>query len=120
MITLLQTILLLITIIANVIMDAVVFYNAFAKYGLWFSNQGYKCKYILADWLSKYLPMWLSRFLALNVLVIFSDLYHLSKSVMIFTFMALIFGFTWKAFTIFVVWGGLFSLYLSFYSNEED
>jgi hypothetical protein len=118
MTTLLQTVLLLITIIANVIMDAVVFYNAFGKYGIWFSSEGWKCKYILADWLNKYLPMWLSRFLALNVLVMFTDLFHLSKSVMIYTFMVLIFGFTWKAFTIFIIWGGLFSWYLSFYSKK--
>lgn len=113
-----QAIFLLITIIMSAIGEAVVFYNSFGKFGLWFSDKGYVLKYKLAEWLNKYLPLWLSKFIAYNILVIFTDLFHLSKAIMIYTFIYLTFGFTWLTFVLFVIWGALFSLYLNYFKDE--
>ena len=102
--------LLFLTILSNAVMDAVTFNNAFSRFGLWFSSDGWKCKYILTEWLNQYLPLWLSKFLAQDVLVVVTDLYHLSKLVMILSFMFIIFGFTIKALIAYMVWGLCFSV----------
>ncbi len=104
-----QISLLAITIIANSVMDAIMSNNVFAKYGLWFSRDGWTVKYDLKVWLNKYLPLWLSKFLAYDVLVIFTELYKVAKTVMIMSFMLLIFGFTWMAIVAYLVWGLAFS-----------
>jgi hypothetical protein len=105
-------ILLLTTIIANAIMDSIYSNNSFAKYGLWFSRDGYKCKYILTEWLNKFLPLGLSKFLAQDILVIFTDLWHFAKFVMITCFFLAI-SFTLLSFVMSLVWGLVFSFVYS-------
>lgn len=103
-------ILILITIICNAIMDAIMSNDAFKRFGLWFSREGWTIKYTLAEWLNKYLPLWLSKFLAEDVLVVFTELYKFAKTIMIISFMFAIFGFTTTAIIAYFVWGLLFSL----------
>jgi hypothetical protein len=100
---------LLLTIICSAIMDAITSQDSFAKYGLWFSREGYVLKYDLEAWLNKFLPSSISKFLAYDVLVIFTDLFHLSKTIMVACFIIAIFGFTIKAFLAYFVWGLVFS-----------
>ena len=102
-------ILLLITIISNAVMDAVWSRDSYRKYGLWFSKDGYKVKYFLRDYLNKYVPNWLARFLAFDVLVVFTELYKLAKMIMILSFLIAIFGFTWYALIMYFAWGLFFS-----------
>jgi hypothetical protein len=102
-------ILLFLTTLASAIIDSIWASDSFAKYGLWFSRDGYKCKYILTEWLNKYLPLWLSKFLAQDVLVIFTDLFHFAKFVMILSFLFCIFGFTWWAIVVYIWWGLMFN-----------
>lgn len=102
-------ILFFLTILCSAIIDAIWSRDSFAKYGLWFSREGYVLKYDLEVWLNRFLPSFLSKFLAFDVLVIFTDLMHFAKFVMIISFMFLIFGFTLKALFAYFVWGLLFS-----------
>ena len=102
-------ILLLITIMANAVMDAIISNDSFAKHGLWFSRDGWKCKYLIVEWLNNFLPLELSSFLGETVLVVFSDLWHLAKTIMILSFMVLVFGFTWYAVIMYFAWGLIFS-----------
>jgi len=83
--------------------------DSFAKYGKWFSRDGWQIKYTLTEWLNKYLPLWLSKFLAQDVLVVFTELYKVAKMIMIISFIILIFGFTIKAVIAYIVWGFMFS-----------
>jgi hypothetical protein len=102
-------ILLFITILSNAIMDSIMSNDSFAKYGKWFSRDGWQIKYTLAEWLNQYLPLWLSKLLAQDVLVVFTELYKTAKMIMIISFMILIFGFTIKALIAYIVWGFVFS-----------
>jgi len=101
---------LVISIIANAIMDAIMSNDAFAKYGKWFSRSGWQIKYQFVEWLNNWLPLWLSKFIALDVLVVFTELYKVAKMIMILSFMVAIFGLTLKALITYMVWGLLFSL----------
>ena len=67
-------------------MDTVMSSNNLARFGKFFSKDGWQNKYTLTEWLNKYLPLWLSKFLAQDVFVIFTDAFHLSKTIMILTF----------------------------------
>jgi hypothetical protein len=91
-------------------MDSIMSNDTFAKYGKWFSRDGWQIKYTLTEWLYKYLPLWLSKFLAQDVLVVFTELYKVAKMIMIISFMLLIFGFTIHAIIAYIVWGLLFSI----------
>jgi hypothetical protein len=90
-------------------MDSIMSNDSFAKYGKWFSRDGWQIKYTLTEWLNKYLPLWLSKFLAQDVLVVFTELFKTVKMIMIISFMILIFGFTIKALIAYIVWGFVFS-----------
>jgi len=90
-------------------MDSIMSNDSFAKYGKWFSREGWTIKYTLTEWLYKYLPLWLSKLLAQDVLVVFTELYKTAKMIMIISFMLLIFGFTIKALIAYIVWGFVFS-----------
>jgi hypothetical protein len=90
-------------------MDSIMSNDSFAKYGKWFSRDGWQIKYTLTEWLNKYLPLWLSKFLAQDVLVVFTELYKVAKMIMIISFIILIFGFTIKAVIAYIVWGFMFS-----------
>ena len=107
-------VLLSLTIICSVLMDAVMARDSFAKYGLWFSREGYIIKYDLEVWLNKFLPSALAKFLAFDVLVIFTDLFHAAKTIMVASFIILAFGFTLKALFIYLVWGWFFSFFFNF------
>jgi hypothetical protein len=96
---------LVISIICSAVQDAVIFNNAFAKWGLYFSRDGWKNKYLLTEWFNKYLPLWLSKFLAQDILVIFCDLFHTAKTIMIASFIVAIFGLTWTSFIVWALWG---------------
>lgn len=108
-----KIILFIITIISNSIMDAIMSNNSFAKYGLWFSRDGWKIKYLLRDWLSKYIPFYISKFIAFNILVVFTELYKLCKMIMIMSFMFLIFGLNINSLYAYLLWGILFSFVYS-------
>jgi len=101
---------LVISVICSAVQDAVIFNNAFEKWGLWFSKDGWKVKYLFTEWLNQYLPLWLSKFIAQDLLVIFTDIYHLSKSIMIASFIVAIFGLTWTSFIVWALWGFGFNL----------
>ena len=101
--------LLFVTILSNAVMDAIMSNDAFAKYGKWFSRSGWQIKYTFCEWLNKYLPLWLSKFIAFDILVVFTELYKTAKMVMILSFMFIIFGFTINALIAYMVWGLLFS-----------
>jgi hypothetical protein len=92
-------------------MDSIMSNDSFAKYGLYFSRDGWKVKYQLTEWLNKFLPLWLSKFLAFDVLVVFTELYKVAKMIMIISFMVAIFGFTIHALIAYFVWGLLFSFF---------
>jgi len=98
------------SIICSAVMDAVMSNNAFAKCGLYFSRDGWKNKYLLTEWFNKYLPLWLSKFLAQDILVIFCDLFHTAKTIMIASFIVAIFGLTWTSFIVWALWGFWFNL----------
>ena len=105
--------LLSLTIASNAVMDAIMSNDSFAKYGMWFSREGWRTKHVFADWLSKFMPSWLAVFISGTVLVMFTELYKLAKMIMILSFLFAIFGFTWKAIIIYVIWGALFSFVYS-------
>ena len=105
-----KEILLLITVICSAIIDAINSRDSFAKYGLWFSRDGYVIKYDIEAYLNRFLPTWLSKFLAYDVLVIFSDLFHFAKFIMILAVMFIAFGFTIYAILGYLVWGVLFNV----------
>ena len=105
--------LLLITITSNAVMDAIMSNDAFKRFGLWFSREGWTIKYTLAEWLNKYLPLWLSKFLAEDCLVVFTELYKFAKMIMIVSFMLAIFGFTLNALYGYLAWGLIFSFIYS-------
>lgn len=102
-------ILILISIICNALMDAINSRDTFAKYGLFFSREGWKCKYLIVEWFNNFLPLEISRFIGETVLVVFSDFWHLLKTIMILSFMCAIFGFTWWAVIMYFAWGLFFS-----------
>lgn len=104
-------ILLLITALCSAIMDNVMAHDSYAKYGLYFSRDGWKVKYIFTEWLNKYLPLWLSKIIAQDFLVIFLDLFHTAKTLMIAFFVLAIFGFTWTAFLVWFSWGIIFNVF---------
>ena len=104
-------ILIILTIVCNAIMDSIMSNDSFAKYGLYFSRDGWKVKYQLTEWFNKFLPLWLSKFLAQDIFVIFTDLFHTSKTIMIACFLIAIFGFTLQAFIAWLIWGLLFSFF---------
>ena len=108
--TILETTILLITLLANSVMDSIMSDNRWGHLGIWFSNSGWKVKHKFTIWLNQWLPLWFARFLALTVFVNFTELYKLAKGFMIMGFMVLAFGFTWKAVISFVAWGLLFSI----------
>jgi hypothetical protein len=62
--------LLYITVIANAVMDAIMSNDAFAKYGKWFSRDGWQIKHTFCEWLNQYLPLWLSKFISNDFLVV--------------------------------------------------
>lgn len=100
------------SIFCNAIMDNITFHNSYAKYGLWFSSDGWKCKYILAEWLNKYLPLWLSKFLAEDVLVVFTDLWHLSKMIMILS-LCLSISFSFHGILLWFMWSIGFNIFFN-------
>ena len=102
---------LFITVLSNAVMDAIMGKDAFKKYGKWFSRDGWEIKYQLCEWLNNYLPLWLSKFLAFDVLVVFTELYKFAKMIMILSFLACIFGFTWWTLVVYFAWGLLFSFF---------
>jgi hypothetical protein len=96
---------------ANAIMDSIMSNDTFAKYGKWFSRDGWQIKHSFAEFLNIYLPLNLSRFIAEDFLVVFTELYKVSKMVMILSFLAIIFGFTFKVILVYICWGLLFSFF---------
>ena len=101
--------LLLISVLANAIMDSIMSNDTFAKYGKWFSRDGWQIKHSFSEWLNNYLPLALSRFIAEDFLVVFTELYKLAKMIMILSFLVIIFGFTFKVILVYICWGLLFS-----------
>ena len=85
--------------------------DAFKRFGKWFSKNGYQIKYTFAEWLNQYFPLWLSKFIAEDFLVVFTELFKFAKMIMILSFLAAIFGFTWYTLIMYIVWGALFSIY---------
>jgi hypothetical protein len=61
--------------------------------------------------MAQFIPDWLADLLAGTVLVMFTELYKFAKMIMILSFLAAIFGFTWYTLLIYIIWGGLFSIY---------
>lgn len=98
---------LTLSIVASAVMDSVMSNNTFARWGLWYSKDGWKCKYILTEWFARFLPLDLSKFLAQDVLVGFTDLWHFAKTIMVLSFCMAInqeMGvFMW------LIWGFVFS-----------
>jgi hypothetical protein len=92
-------------------MDAIMSNDSFAKYGKFFSRDGWQIKHTFCEWLNNFLPLWLSKFIAEDVLVVFTELYKLSKMIMIISFMVAIFGFTTTALIAYMIWGLLFSFF---------
>jgi len=77
---------LILALIFNAICDAVIFNDSFARFGKWFSrSQISEGRDLIYAWLRvKYhLPIWLCKFLSYDVLIIFGDLWHFSKFLMI-------------------------------------
>ena len=70
----------------NAVCDAVIFNDSFASLGKWFSrsqvSQGRNDIYAYLR-IKFGLPLWLCRFLAFDVLIVFGDLWHFSKFLMI-------------------------------------
>jgi hypothetical protein len=104
-------ILLLLTCLCSAIMDNVMAHDSFAKWGIFFSRNGWQVKYQLTEWFNKFLPLWLSKFLAQDVLVIGTDIFHLAKSTMIMLFCVAIFGFCWTTFLAWLGWGVVFNVF---------
>ena len=102
--------LLVLTIASNAVMDAIMSNDSFASYGIWFSRDGWKIKHVFADWMAQFIPEWLSELLACTVLVMFTELYKFAKMIMLLSFLIAIFGFTWYALVMYIVWGALFSI----------
>jgi len=97
--------------LCSAIMDLVSSQDRFAKWGIWFSREGYILKYDLAEWLSKFMPYRVAKFLAFDILVIFSDLFHLSKTLMVAFFCIAAFGLTAPAFLAWLVFGLMFNFF---------
>jgi hypothetical protein len=91
-------------------MDNVMAHDSYAKYGLYFSRDGWKVKYIFTEWLNKYIPLWLSKLIAQDFLVIFLDLFHTAKTLMIACFVVAIFGITWYSLLVWFCWGIVFNV----------
>jgi hypothetical protein len=106
--------LLCITVLANAVMDAIMSNDSFAKYGKWFSRDGWQIKHTFCEWLNQFLPLWLSKFLAEDVLVCATELYKFAKMVMILSFLTAIFGFHVQTIVAYMVWGMCFSLVYAF------
>lgn len=104
-------ILLILTAFCSAIMDNIMAHDSFAKYGLFFSRDGWKVKYQLTEWFNKFLPLWLSKFLAQDVFVVGTDLFHLTKSMMVMCICVLAFGFTWFALVAWLAWGFVFNIF---------
>lgn len=101
--------LVFISILSSAIMDAININNAFAKYGIWFSKDGWKNKHTFAEWISKYLPDFISESIAEDFLVMFTDLWHFAKMIMVLSFLIAIFGITLKTFIMYIIWGIIFN-----------
>ena len=97
--------------LCSAIMDLVSSQDKFKDYGLWFSREGYILKYDLADWLNKFMPYNLAKFIAFDILVIFTDLFHLSKTLMIAFFCIAAFGLTAQAFIGWLLFGIMFNFF---------
>lgn len=104
-------VLLLITIISNAVMDSIMSNDSFKKYGKWFSRDGWQIKHSFTEWINKFFPLWLSKFIATDFLVVFTELYKFAKMIMILSFLVLIFGFTYTALIAYLIWGLLFSFF---------
>lgn len=79
-------ILIAIACIFNAIMDNIMAYNTFGRFGLWFSNEGWKIKYMFADWLMRFIPKRIALFIAVNIAAPFCDFWHFSKILWIICF----------------------------------
>lgn len=99
--------------------DAVMSNNDFAKYGFWFSwKAADQNKYVLTEWLNKFLPLWLSKFLAQDILIIFCDFWHLCQALLAFSFIlaASFYGLGITAhaiivaFIVWVIWSTVFNI----------
>jgi hypothetical protein len=88
--------------------------DAFAKYGLWYSRDGWKIKYQLTEWFNQLLPLWLSRFLAQDVFIVFTELYKFAKMIMVLSFLIAIFGLSIQTLVIYMIWGLCFSVVYAF------
>jgi hypothetical protein len=97
--------------LCSAIMDLVSSKDRFAKYGIWFSREGYILKYDLMDWLNKFMPEQLAKFLAFDVMVIFTDLFHTSKTLMVAFFCIAAFSLTSQAFLAWLVFGVMFNFF---------
>lgn len=107
-------ILILVTILCSAIIDCIMAHDTFSKHGLYFSRDGWKVKYQLTEWFNKFLPLGISKFLAQDVFVIFTDLFHTAKTIMIASFMVIVFGLTIKAFLAWIIWGFIFNFFYYF------
>lgn len=85
-------------------------HDSFAKFGVWFSKDGWKNKYVLAEWLNQYLPLDVSKFLAFDVLVIFTDLFHFTQFLFVSSMCIYFFGFTLVAAAAYFSFSILFSI----------
>lgn len=103
-------IILALYLVTTLIQQCIMIHDSFAKFGLWFSKDGWKIKYILAEWLNKYLPLWLSKFLAYDVLVVFTDLFHFIQLVFVSSLCIFIFGLSWVALIAYFTFSILFSI----------
>jgi len=101
--------LLLITIFSNAIMDSIMSNDSFKQYGKWYSRDGWQIKHSFCEWLNNFLPLWLSKLIAEDILVVFTELYKFAKMLMILSFLILIFGFNQYTFLLYIVWGMSFS-----------
>jgi ABC-type transport system involved in cytochrome bd biosynthesis fused ATPase/permease subunit len=106
--------LLLTTIIANAVMDAVISNDSFRQYGKWFSREGWEIKHELSDYFSQFMPSWLAEFIWCDFLVVFTELFKFAKMVMILSFLILIFGLNVYTFLLYLVWGMCFSILYAF------
>jgi hypothetical protein len=97
--------------LCSAIMDLVSSQDRFKDYGIWFSRDGYILKYDLAEWLNKFMPYSVAKFIAFDILVIFTDLFHLSKTLMVAFFCIAAFGLTAQAFLAWLVFGLMFNFF---------
>lgn len=102
--------LILITILSNAVMDSIMSNDSFKQFGKWFSRDGWQIKHTFCEWLNQFLPLWLCKLIAEDILVVFTELYKFAKMLMILSFLILIFGFNQYTFFLYIVWGMSFSI----------